>query len=101
MRGGEAGGGEHGSAEGEGKSEDGVLPLDHFEGDAEVVEDGHGSRVSVLGSVVRGQWPVVSGLLGSRFRKCKKLHRESCQYSWQIAVSQVMLARSGARGGLY
>jgi len=30
MRGGEAGGGEHGSAESERESEDGVLPLDHF-----------------------------------------------------------------------
>jgi hypothetical protein len=38
-----------------------VLPLDHFEGDAEVVEDGHGSRVSVLSSGVRGQQSVVSG----------------------------------------
>ena len=45
MGGGKAGGGEHGSAEGEGEGEDGVLPLDHFEGDAEVVEDGHGKIV--------------------------------------------------------
>jgi len=50
MRGGKSGGGEHGSAESEWESEDGVLPLDHFEGDAEVVEDGHASRVSVLSS---------------------------------------------------
>jgi hypothetical protein len=60
MNGGKAGGGEHGSAESERESEDGVLPLDHLEGDAEVVEDRHGSRVSVLGSGVRGQWPGVS-----------------------------------------
>ena len=45
MAGGKAGGGEHGSAQSEWESEDGVLPLDHFERDAEVVEDGHGSRV--------------------------------------------------------
>jgi hypothetical protein len=50
MRGGKSGGGEHGSAESEWESEDGVLPLDHFEGDPEVVEDGHASRVSVLSS---------------------------------------------------
>jgi hypothetical protein len=50
MGGGKSGGGEHGSAESEWESEDGVLPLDHFEGDAEVVEDGHASRVSVLSS---------------------------------------------------
>ena len=60
MRTREARSGEHGSAESERESEDGVLPLDHFEDDAEVVEDGHGSRVSVLGSGVRGQWPGVS-----------------------------------------
>src|ERR1017187_4166864 len=41
VSGGKAGGGEHGSAESEGESEDGVLPLDHFQGDAEVVEDVH------------------------------------------------------------
>jgi len=41
MRSGQSGGGEHGSAESERESEDGVLPLDHFEGDAQVVEDGH------------------------------------------------------------
>ena len=41
VSGGKAGGGEHGSAESEGESENGVLPLDHFEGDAQVVEDGH------------------------------------------------------------
>jgi len=45
MGGGKAGGGEHGSAESERESEDGMLPLDHFEGDAEVVEDGHGKIV--------------------------------------------------------
>ena len=45
MGGGKARGGEHGSAESERESEDGVLPLDHFEGDAEVVEDGHGKIV--------------------------------------------------------
>ena len=39
--GGKAGSGEHGSAEGEWESEDGVLPFDHFKGDAEVAEDGH------------------------------------------------------------
>jgi hypothetical protein len=59
MRGGQARGGEHGSAESEGESEDGVLPLDHFEGDAEIVENGHGSNVSVVSPVVSGQWSVV------------------------------------------
>ena len=48
MGGGEAGSGEHGSAESEGESEDGVLPLDHFESDAEVMEDGHGKIVEQL-----------------------------------------------------
>ena len=41
MRGGEAGSGEHGSAECKRESEDGVLPLDHFKSDTEVVQDGH------------------------------------------------------------
>jgi hypothetical protein len=33
---------QHGSAKRKRKHEDGMLPLDHFEGDAEVVENGHG-----------------------------------------------------------
>jgi hypothetical protein len=44
-----------------------VFPLDHFQGDAEVVEDGHGSRVSVLSSqfsVVSGQWSERKDLAG-------------------------------------
>ena len=45
MGGGKAGGGQHGSAESERESEDGVLPLDHFQRYAEVVEDGHGKIV--------------------------------------------------------
>ena len=52
MGGGKAGGGEHGSAESERESEDGVLPLDHFERDAEIVKDGHRKivrQLSVLG----------------------------------------------------
>jgi len=55
MGGGKSGSGQHGSAESERESEDGVLPLNHFQSDAEVVEDGHGSRVSVISSVVSGQ----------------------------------------------
>ena len=49
---GKAGGGEHGSAEREGESEDRMLPLDHLESDAEIVEDGHRKivrQLSVLG----------------------------------------------------
>ncbi len=42
MGAGQTGGGEHGSAKRERESEDGMLPLDHFEGDAEVAEEGHG-----------------------------------------------------------
>jgi len=45
MGGGKAGGGEHSSAEREGESEDGVFPLDHFEGDAKVAKQGHGKIV--------------------------------------------------------
>ena len=41
MRTGKAGSGEHGSAESERESEDGVLPLDHFERNAQVAQDGH------------------------------------------------------------
>ena len=41
MSGGKAGSGEHGSAERERESEDGVLPLDHLQRDAQVVQDGH------------------------------------------------------------
>jgi len=50
MGGGKAGGGEHGSAESERESEDGVLPLDHLQGGAEVVEDGHRRIVRQFGS---------------------------------------------------
>ena len=41
MRTRKAGSGEHGSAESERESEDGVLPLDHFERNAQVAQDGH------------------------------------------------------------
>ena len=41
MSAGKAGSGEHGPAESEGESEDGMLPLDHFERDAQVVKNGH------------------------------------------------------------
>jgi hypothetical protein len=34
-------GGEHGAGEREGEREDGVLPLDHLEGDADGAEQGH------------------------------------------------------------
>ena len=56
MGGGKAGGGEHGSAESERESEDGVLPLDHFEGNAKVVKDGHGKIVKQNSC----RWPVAS-----------------------------------------
>jgi hypothetical protein len=58
MGGGKAGGGKHGSAESEGESEDGVLPLNHFERDAEIVKDGHGDdcRTGVSGpALVEGR----------------------------------------------
>jgi hypothetical protein len=42
---GKAGGGEQGSAKREWESEDGMLPLDHFEGDVEITEEGHGKIV--------------------------------------------------------
>ena len=45
MGSGKAGGGEHGSAKREREREDGVLPLDHFQGDAQVAQDGHESIV--------------------------------------------------------
>jgi hypothetical protein len=38
-----------------------MLPLDHFEGDAEIVEDGHGKIVkqfSVLSSQNGGTWAI-------------------------------------------
>jgi hypothetical protein len=41
MGGGDAGGGKHSSAESERERKDGVLPLDHFKGDAQVVKYGH------------------------------------------------------------
>src|ERR1700722_273260 len=63
VRGGKAGSGQHGSAKSEWESEDRVLPLDHFEGDAEVVEDGHGSRVSVLGSSFSVLYSLFQGLI--------------------------------------
>jgi len=48
MGSGKAGGGEHGSAKREWEREDGVLPLDHFQGDAKVAEKGHGKIVRQL-----------------------------------------------------
>jgi len=61
MAGGKAGGGEHGSAESEGERKDGVLPLDHFEGHAEVAEKGHRRIVRQ-----QGGWTVVSSQLSGR-----------------------------------
>jgi len=52
MRCGKAGSGEHGSAEREWESEDGVLPLDHLERDAEVVENGHREIVRQMRAAV-------------------------------------------------
>ena len=49
MGSGKAGGGEHRSAKRERESEDGVLPLDHFQSDAEAMEDGHGKIVKQNG----------------------------------------------------
>ena len=49
MHGGKTGGGEHGSAESEWESEDGVLPLNHLEGDTEVAENGHEEIVTETG----------------------------------------------------
>jgi hypothetical protein len=65
MGGGKAGSGEHGSAESEGESEDGVLPLNHFESDAEIVKDGHGTIVE------QGRVVVVSRrrLVGEKWRR--------------------------------
>jgi hypothetical protein len=74
---GKSGGGEHGSAESEREREDGVLPLDHFEGDAEVVENGHGKIVEQEGS---SQFSV----LGSQF---------SVLSSWEFAGVWNILAR--------
>src|SRR5258708_38014837 len=45
MGSGQGGGGEHGSAEREWESEDGVFPLDHFQGRAEIAQEGHGKIV--------------------------------------------------------
>ena len=45
MDGGQARSGEQGSAERERKRKDRMLPLDHFEGDAKVVKDGHAEIV--------------------------------------------------------
>jgi len=41
MRRGQAGSREHRAAESEGESEDGVLPLDHFERHAQIAKNGH------------------------------------------------------------
>jgi hypothetical protein len=41
MRSGKARSGQHGSAEREWQREDGVLPLDHLQGNAQVVENWH------------------------------------------------------------
>ena len=41
MSSGQAGGGEHGSAERERESEDRMFPLDHFQGSAEIAQEGH------------------------------------------------------------
>ena len=41
MESGKSAGGKHGARQGKGEREDGVLPLDHLQGDAEAVRDGH------------------------------------------------------------
>jgi len=41
-------GSEHGSAESKGEREDGVLPLDHLERNAEVAEEGHEESLAGL-----------------------------------------------------
>ena len=74
MGGGKARGGEHGSAKSERESEDGVLPLDHLESDAEAVEDRHGKIVK--------QFSVLSSQLLSAF----------CERSLSVGV-----LRKGAR----
>src|SRR5271169_3106927 len=62
MGGGEAGSGQHGSADSKRESEDGVLPLNHVEGYAEVAEDGHGNNVSVLSLSSRSKPCVIMGI---------------------------------------
>ena len=52
MSGGKSRGRQHGSTKSEGEREDRVLPLDHFQSDAEVVEDGHGTIVEQQFSVL-------------------------------------------------
>src|SRR5271166_3310603 len=104
--GGKTGGGEHGSAEGKWESEDGVLPLDHLESDAEVVKDGHrkivrqfsvlSSRLSVLSSqfsVVGSQFSV----LGSRFsdlhwRSAGSQRKSEWRYSSSVLTSLRVMA---------
>src|ERR1700733_11284571 len=65
MSAGKAGGGGHGSAERERESEDGMLPLDHFKRDAQVVENGH--RKIVRHFVVR----VAHALSETSFIPCR------------------------------
>jgi hypothetical protein len=60
MGGGKAGSGEHSATESERESEDGVLPLNHFESDAEIVKDGHGTIVEQA----PGRRSSVSGIAG-------------------------------------
>ena len=61
MGGGKAGSGEHGPAESEGEGEDGVLPLNHFESDAEIVKEGHGDDCrTCVGAVLSSQFSVLS-----------------------------------------
>jgi hypothetical protein len=86
---GKAGGGQHGSADSERESEDGVLPLNHFQGDAEVVEYGHGKIVE-QGTVVSGQWSMLA--LGFRLGFCEKLTRTS-----RIPQEGVELCRAAPR----
>jgi len=81
MRSGQSGGGEHGSAESERESEDGVLPLDHFEGDAQVVEDGHREIVkqnSCRLPVASSQFSVLS----SQFSEWTRLGPEELHSVW-------------------
>jgi hypothetical protein len=77
-------GGQHGSAKCEWESKDRVLPLNHFQRNAEIVEDGHGKivarRFSVLGSqkTKLGRRPVnpFHGINLSRQRRFNTENRE-------------------------
>ena len=76
MRGGQAMGGEHGSGKGEGEREDGVLPLDHLERGAQVMEERHWISLTEVWDAGLRVWGI------SEWSGCGVVARAKADSSW-------------------